>query len=166
MWLRVSPVREEARPCCCTFLFFLNVFGENLDPLNSLELGSDMICVVLTGQKSEHIYKEGVGGENLPSVQDSTNKKITCRTEPLEAASECVWAPYNSFRLPSSHTPPLHLLQRALGRCKEEYSSSGALQSSAAQMGGSGGSHIAPVSRHLGGAVDVSVFSVPSEKRP
>lgn len=49
-----------------SFLFFSSVFGKNLDPLNSLELGSDMICVVLTGQKSEHIYKEGWGGE--PSI--------------------------------------------------------------------------------------------------
>lgn len=54
----------------------------------------------------------------------TTNKKIICRTEPLEAASECVWDSYNSFRLPSSHTPPLHLSQRAPGRCREEDSSS------------------------------------------
>lgn len=30
-------------------------FKENLDPLNSFEQGSDMLWIVLTGQKSEHI---------------------------------------------------------------------------------------------------------------
>ena len=76
-------------------------------------------------------------GENLPSVQDSTNKKITCRTEPLEAGSKRVWAPHNSFRLFSSHTPPLHLPQRAPGKCKEEDCSSGG--SGARQPAGGGG---------------------------
>lgn len=66
----------------------------------------------------------GGGGDTFHQSR-TTNKKIICRMEPLEAASECVWDPYNSFRLPSSHTPPLHLSQRAPGRCREEDSSSG-----------------------------------------
>lgn len=67
MWLR-NRASQGGSPGPVVGFFF---FKENLDPLNSFEQESDMIRIVLTDQKSEHIKKRrGWGRGHLPSVQD------------------------------------------------------------------------------------------------